>query len=214
MNVGQILETHLGWAAKILGFYAKTPTFSGANEREIGLVLKLAGLTWARGTLNLHNSPLNISDEDVRTISADVGGDSEKVVLMDDARLSELGGRNMSAETKDVFNRVRDFLSQAAREMAEREEKELQNQAAMHTAMSDDESLSASRRAEAKATSRQLEASGPGTDGSAGGSRTAGTGQHAWPEIGSGRRCGGGRTAADGGHHARRQDAPARRSLR
>jgi DNA-directed RNA polymerase subunit beta len=39
MNVGQILETHLGWAAKVLGFYSKTPTFSGANEREIGLVL-------------------------------------------------------------------------------------------------------------------------------------------------------------------------------
>jgi DNA-directed RNA polymerase beta subunit len=37
MNVGQILETHLGWAAKILGFYAKTPVFQGANEREIGL---------------------------------------------------------------------------------------------------------------------------------------------------------------------------------
>jgi DNA-directed RNA polymerase subunit beta len=157
MNVGQILETHLGWAAKIIGFYAKTPTFSGANEREIGLVLKLAGLTWARGTLNLHNAPLNISDADVLTISADVGGDSEKVVLMDDARLSDLGGRNMSAETKDVFNRVRDFLSQAAREMAEREEKELQNQVAMHTAMADDESLSASRRAESKATGRQLE---------------------------------------------------------
>jgi DNA-directed RNA polymerase subunit beta len=157
MNVGQILETHLGWAAKILGFYAKTPTFSGANEREIGLVLKLAGLTWARETLNLHNAPLNVSNDDVRTISADVGGDTEKVVLMDDAKLSELGGRNMSAETKDIFNRVRDFLSQAAREMGEREEKELQNQAAMHTAMSDDESLSAMRRAEAKATSRQLE---------------------------------------------------------
>ena len=157
MNVGQILETHLGWAAKILGFYAKTPTFSGANEHEIGLVLKLAGLTWARETLNLHNAPLNISNDDVRTISADVGGDSAKVVLMDDAKLSELGGRNMSAETKDIFNRVRDFLSQAAREMGEREEKELQNQAAMHTAMSDDELLSATRRAEAKATSRQLE---------------------------------------------------------
>ena len=36
MNVGQILETHLGWAAKILGFYAKTPVFQGASEREIG----------------------------------------------------------------------------------------------------------------------------------------------------------------------------------
>src|SRR3970040_1943411 len=159
MNVGQILETHLGWAAKIIGFYAKTPTFSGANEREIGLVLKLAGLTWARGTLNLHNAPLNVTDEDVRSITEDVGAEEsdDHVVLMDDAKLSELGGRNMSAETKDVFNRVRDFLSQAAREMAEREVKELQNQAAMHTAMADDEALSATRRAEAKTTVRQLE---------------------------------------------------------
>ena len=33
MNVGQILETHLGWAAKLLGFYAKTPVFQGANEQ-------------------------------------------------------------------------------------------------------------------------------------------------------------------------------------
>ena len=159
MNVGQILETHLGWAAKVLGFYAKTPTFSGANENEIGLVLKLAGLTWARETLNLHNSPINVTDDDIRTITEDVdaGVNEDQVVLMDDARLSDLGGRNMSAGTKDVFNRVRDFLSQAARELAEREVKELQNQAAMHTAMADDESLSATRRAESKTTVRQLE---------------------------------------------------------
>ena len=32
MNVGQILETHLGWAARILGFEAKTPVFRGADE--------------------------------------------------------------------------------------------------------------------------------------------------------------------------------------
>ncbi len=35
MNVGQILETHLGWAAKILGFQAITPVFDGAKEQEI-----------------------------------------------------------------------------------------------------------------------------------------------------------------------------------
>ena len=35
MNVGQILETHLGWAAKILGFQAVTPVFDGAAEEEI-----------------------------------------------------------------------------------------------------------------------------------------------------------------------------------
>jgi len=35
MNVGQILETHLGWAAKVLGFQAITPVFDGAKEQEI-----------------------------------------------------------------------------------------------------------------------------------------------------------------------------------
>jgi DNA-directed RNA polymerase subunit beta len=35
MNVGQILETHLGWAAKIIGFQAVTPVFDGAREGEI-----------------------------------------------------------------------------------------------------------------------------------------------------------------------------------
>ncbi len=44
MNVGQILETHLGWAAKHLGFQAITPVFEGAKEEEIRSTLKEAGL--------------------------------------------------------------------------------------------------------------------------------------------------------------------------
>src|SRR5687767_4506204 len=35
MNVGQILETHLGWAARVLGFHFATPVFDGASEKEI-----------------------------------------------------------------------------------------------------------------------------------------------------------------------------------
>jgi DNA-directed RNA polymerase subunit beta len=35
MNVGQILETHLGWAAAVLGFQAICPVFDGATEEEI-----------------------------------------------------------------------------------------------------------------------------------------------------------------------------------
>src|SRR5271170_2537931 len=35
MNVGQILETHLGWAANVLGFQAVTPVFDGATEEEV-----------------------------------------------------------------------------------------------------------------------------------------------------------------------------------
>ncbi|HNH82827.1 MAG TPA: DNA-directed RNA polymerase subunit beta, partial [Acidobacteriota bacterium] len=42
MNVGQILETHLGWAAKILGVRFATPVFDGASELEIKEKLKTA----------------------------------------------------------------------------------------------------------------------------------------------------------------------------
>ena len=51
MNVGQILETHLGWAARILGFEAKTPVFRGADEAEISVLIRLAGLRWAADAL-------------------------------------------------------------------------------------------------------------------------------------------------------------------
>ncbi|MCM8795748.1 MAG: DNA-directed RNA polymerase subunit beta [Candidatus Omnitrophica bacterium] len=44
MNVGQILETHLGWAAKVLGFEVECPVFDGASEEEIKGMLKEAGL--------------------------------------------------------------------------------------------------------------------------------------------------------------------------
>jgi DNA-directed RNA polymerase subunit beta len=44
MNVGQILETHLGWAAKALGLYVTSPVFDGATEAEIKELLKKAGL--------------------------------------------------------------------------------------------------------------------------------------------------------------------------
>jgi len=44
MNVGQILETHLGWAAKALGVQFATPVFDGATEKEIKKQLAKAGL--------------------------------------------------------------------------------------------------------------------------------------------------------------------------
>ncbi len=44
MNVGQILETHLGLAAKALGLWIATPVFDGISENEIKELLKKAGL--------------------------------------------------------------------------------------------------------------------------------------------------------------------------
>jgi len=53
MNIGQILETHLGWAADRLGFRAETPVFDGATEGEIEAELArawLADRAWEKAT--------------------------------------------------------------------------------------------------------------------------------------------------------------------
>ncbi|TWU45516.1 DNA-directed RNA polymerase subunit beta [Novipirellula aureliae] len=52
MNVGQILETHLGWAGAKLGFQAITPVFDGASEEDINQCLADAGLP-AHGKIRL-----------------------------------------------------------------------------------------------------------------------------------------------------------------
>lgn len=44
MNIGQVLETHLGWAAKTMGKKLATPVFDGAREEDVFETLKMAGL--------------------------------------------------------------------------------------------------------------------------------------------------------------------------
>ncbi|MGB9738992.1 DNA-directed RNA polymerase subunit beta [Chloroflexus sp.] len=54
MNIGQILETHLGWAAARLGFRVATPVFDGAHEDQIKDLLVQAGLP-ADGKVTLYD---------------------------------------------------------------------------------------------------------------------------------------------------------------
>ncbi len=130
MNVGQILETHLGWAAQILGFYAKTPVFQGANEREIGLLLKLAGLTWSHDGARADTTQAVAhlrrgSPCDPARFQAGEAGE-ERVELMADATLNDLNARGRSAATKDVSPpRSATYVAAAATEVAERETAEV-----------------------------------------------------------------------------------------
>ena len=79
MNIGQVLETHLGWAAHRLGFSTVTPVFDGANEQEIAAELARAWLidqawdditeqTWT--WLKAQEYPLEslVDDEEARLI--------------------------------------------------------------------------------------------------------------------------------------------------
>ncbi|MFC1906321.1 DNA-directed RNA polymerase subunit beta [Chloroflexota bacterium] len=52
MNIGQVLETHLGWAAQILGFRALTPVFDGADDTDIEDALAKAWLAQKAGAVN------------------------------------------------------------------------------------------------------------------------------------------------------------------
>jgi len=67
MNVGQILEAHLGWAAKTLGFNAITPVFEGASEEQIRGELKEAGLPES-GQITLYDGRTGESFEQEVTV--------------------------------------------------------------------------------------------------------------------------------------------------
>jgi len=65
MNVGQILETHLGWAAHALGLYFATPVFDGAAEVEIKNWLDEAGLPKTGKTVLYDGMSGNAFEQDV-----------------------------------------------------------------------------------------------------------------------------------------------------
>jgi DNA-directed RNA polymerase subunit beta len=67
MNVGQILETHLGWAGAKLAFQAVTPVFDGATEEDINQCLADAGLP-SHGKIGLHDGRTGESLEQETTV--------------------------------------------------------------------------------------------------------------------------------------------------
>jgi len=99
MNIGQVLEVHLGYAAKTLGWKVATPIFNGANEKDIQDCLQLAGLAREVG----RDEPLigkqlylaNEENNDMRALSPEEMGDSDQVrVWQRDGRLRLVDGKN------------------------------------------------------------------------------------------------------------------------
>jgi DNA-directed RNA polymerase subunit beta len=163
MNVGQILETHLGWAAKILGFYAKTPVFQGANEREIGLCLRMAGLEWVKGSLELAAPSPAPSADELRVVLDDQRpeiADADKVELLHDATINALNARGTSAESKAVFQRTYDYLVAAAKELAAREAEATTHALAFHEANVAAEDTPTQQKAEFKKALKEIEKRG------------------------------------------------------
>ena len=109
----------------------------GHHEREIGL-LEDGRYQMGSAGVGLRTPAPSITDADVRTILADIkpadaGGGVEVFERLEEASLNQLSGRGMSAGTREIHHRLRDFLSEAARESATREQQEVTNQVDFHT---------------------------------------------------------------------------------
>src|SRR6267378_2968116 len=163
MNVGQILETHLGWAAHLLGFDAKTPVFQGANETEIGVLLRLAGLRWAADALQLDQRPPTLDTDRVTEIVSDLrklpatNGNRADIGT---AGIALLAGRGVSTETRELHRQMVDFLKFAGKELAERELAQRRIEQEVHAAKieaADASNLSAAEKAALKAGAKEIE---------------------------------------------------------
>ncbi len=119
MNVGQILETHLGWCAQMLGFKAKTPVFRGADEGEIGVLMRLAGLRWAGEGLKLSHPAPAPDASLIDVVVADLKRTGVEGATLDASGIELLakGG----ARTKELYEQVKAYLVAAAKELATRQ---------------------------------------------------------------------------------------------
>jgi DNA-directed RNA polymerase beta subunit len=163
MNVGQILETHLGWCANILGFLAETPVFQGANEAEIGFLLRVAGLKWTANALRLETPFPELSTQEVARLIADLRrlpSDNGHAPDLTTVALDALSSRALSQESRDLFHAIRDFVERAAKEMADRSRLELERQRLHHTALleaEDDEEPSKAEKGACKARIKEID---------------------------------------------------------
>ena len=80
MNIGQVMETHLGWAAEALGFRAITPVFDSADEIDIADALARVWLARRAGAVETDpDKPLSIQVEKTKEWLNNNGFDGDKV---------------------------------------------------------------------------------------------------------------------------------------
>ncbi len=134
MNVGQILETHLGWCARILGFKAKTPVFRGAEESEIGVLLRLSGLQWSAQALRLAAAAPEAPTATIEALVRDLKAHHVPGAMLDNTGIEALWMKGASKETTALAKGVAGFLKAAAGELAGRLRAELEVAEATHEA--------------------------------------------------------------------------------
>ncbi|MGH7584264.1 MAG: DNA-directed RNA polymerase subunit beta, partial [Gemmatimonadales bacterium] len=135
MNVGQILETHLGWCGRILGFKAKTPVFRGAGESEIGVLLRLAGLRWAGQSMRLTAVAPEPGAEAVEALVYDLRSGLDEAATLNATGIEALWVKGSSKSTAALARQTEEFLRAAGGELAARQRVQRETELAVQEAM-------------------------------------------------------------------------------
>jgi DNA-directed RNA polymerase subunit beta len=97
MNIGQVLEVHLGYAAKALGWEIATPVFDGATENDIRKTLQKAGIGFDPEKMEamqvkrkeFHELKDKFYNEEKESLNETDAAEKEKALLLEDKRLEE-----------------------------------------------------------------------------------------------------------------------------
>jgi DNA-directed RNA polymerase subunit beta len=119
MNIGQVLEAHLGWASYILGFRVLNPIFDGADATTIEDALARAWIAWKAGAVNLNSNNFNGADEEkVRVWLADHGFGAEEII--GEGRAGGAKRASLYLWLEDLGIDARDLSDEEVERMAQR----------------------------------------------------------------------------------------------
>ncbi len=119
MNIGQVLEAHLGWAAYVLGFRVLNPIFDGADATTIEDALARVWIAWRAGAVNLSSNNFNGADkEKVKVWLAGHGFDAEEI--MDGECPGEAKRPSLCLWLEDLGINARDLSDEEVERMTQR----------------------------------------------------------------------------------------------
>jgi DNA-directed RNA polymerase subunit beta len=110
MNIGQVLEAHLGWAAQTLGFKAVNPIFDGADAPTIEDALARTWIAWKAGAVNFsgeNHGSAKIDLEQVGEWLASHGFDAKEIMDKEQKGVARKASLYLWLDELDVADRQR-----------------------------------------------------------------------------------------------------------
>ena len=119
MNIGQVLEAHLGWAGRVFGFRAINPIFGGANTEQIEDELCRVWLAWRAKTVNIEPGvAMSVDLEELGGWLSEQGFNAEQV--LDPERVGDAKSAALSLWLEDMGVAARNLSVEKLGEMAKK----------------------------------------------------------------------------------------------